>query len=436
VLVNIGMAGKTLLSGEGREGITESAAVIRGLGSGIVSNVFDFITNSNFKGEPVRDTNWQIAQRLMLNFIPFSSEEALGGEIFNKGVGSGLPGLLGEIAGVKSSQVTAYEELNELRYNSGVDLGFGMRDYYTLNAFEKVEVNENPNFVEDIERAKEEVAKTRRERKSEYQAYLDMVADINLSFTTRMDSLGIIPVNGEEIKRQGLSWDGKNARNQIARFQRDRSIKINSARAQFKDALDAFADIEPETVVDKAVSDYINSIYNEKSPLEDPITGEYDYEERERRIGFLREKEQYGDELIDAVEEYLQNNDHPLQEKLREDRKVLEDYWDVTDKAMEHHKVPQDIQDLWDNAAYNHKPAIMQEIIDQATKGSEGHMRFLVAHKDAAAHKRILRDGRDAQGNFVWPKIREALLRWGYDIWDWEQIANGDFLEISSPGIE
>jgi hypothetical protein len=447
ILVNMGGSATDALSGSGREAVGEGADVLRGVGSGFVSNVFDFVSGSNFRGERTRDTNAQIAWRLFQNFLPFSGEEALGGDLFRGGIAGGFAGFVGEIIGIKSSPVTPWEQLQELRRQSKMSdempALFAVRDYEGMDFTERVMVDTNPEFAADIEAAKALVAQSRRDRASEYQKYRDEITKFNDLYTTQLDSLGTVPADEAEIRAQfsatrqrtGLEWDGEEARDKIDRFQRDRAVKMALTREFFEDTLNAFSDVEPQAYLDKALADYLDAVYNKEAPLEDPVTGEYDYEERDRRVSYLRRADIYGSKVIDAVEDFLRSNDHPIEKKLREDRELLRPYWDITPTAMENAGLTEE----WETYVAlpsNTKQVVMSAFRDVAANGEEQARLFLDTYDKAALAKEEVRTARDAEGNFVWPEIREALLRWGYKNWSADDVANGDFLEISSAGVE
>jgi chorismate mutase len=92
---------------------------VRGMGSGIQSVAWDFITGENFIGERTRDSAGQLTKSIAQMFTPFAAEEIprAVGDIATgdpSDITTGVVTIFGEAGGIKSSPMTTFEELDEI----------------------------------------------------------------------------------------------------------------------------------------------------------------------------------------------------------------------------------------------------------------------------------------------------------------------------------
>ena len=120
----------------------------------------------------------------------------------------------------------------------------------------------------------------------------------------------------------------------------------------------------------------------------------FNFEERDRRIELLRRE--FGDQVINEVEEFLHRNEHPLQRELREDREFLERYWTITTRTVEAFGLTSEYQE------YLREPRAFERAVFL-----ERHPILKTALNEASSEKRKARQFGD-------PEIEQRLFKWEY----------------------
>ena len=317
---------------------------VRSLGSGAVSNAWDFITGSDGIGERIRDNPWQIGKRVMENFVPIAAEEA--GEIgkeFIEGVREGDPahaagaaafGLIGEFHGLKSTPLSISEQLQDLRletarrmFDEGLfdyDLNGNPRneqsgrtpDTSELDDIER-DLNAGNVFVPTLRRraspwellpqsVKDQVNKDARvnekmverddqarTRQRPSQLYFDDVAQVKEEFKESVAKKAEVSgYHPDAVDEDGnpTRGAGKKFRLDLAELhivRADDMAEVQVAHADFVEELDKRKEDKEQALEATAMEDYIRFLID--SDLEDSETGEYNFRERERREAAMRD---------------------------------------------------------------------------------------------------------------------------------------------------
>ncbi len=290
--------------------------VVRSSGSGIVSGAWDLISNETFVGEAVRDDPVEFAKWLLEHLTPFAAEEIpfAVGQARRGEVGSAVTTVLGEVTGAKSAPLTGREATDVAR-QAQMEVENLTGTFEALSKPERDAIDSTPAVVE----AKEAWADQQRKRQSEFRAYDDKRRERDTEFQTTIKALA------EQV------GPGKAFRLTLVKHQRDRARDQANLRARNSEALEFLEEREVGSAkFDQALDAYAEALFDDA--LENPVTLEYDFDERERRLDRLRAD--FGAELINEVETDLHRNEHPLVAELRADRETLKPYWAVQDKVL------------------------------------------------------------------------------------------------------
>ena len=346
---------------------------VRGMASGAVSNAWNFISGQTAIGEevpsfPVLQDDFDPVEFgkfiLSENIVPFAAEEA--GEsiqqVFSGAtqgdvgeVVAGIAAMLGEAAGAKSSPTSSSENRDIARQEVMVERGLDGK-FRDLDIDVQHDIDHDPRVQEKTKALFE----SRRRRGSPYQAYLDERTKLEADFengTIRPDGREEAGINdlvdrfarsrgsllqeggetittpeGEVVTQAGEDpLFGKAFRMRLGDLQERLSTRKADLRERSSEALEFLDDLDPATnAFDIAFEEYLASVTD--PILEDPVTDLYDFDERERRLGALREK--HGDLTIDRVERFLDNNDHAVIKQLRADQAIMEPYWRILEDHM------------------------------------------------------------------------------------------------------
>jgi hypothetical protein len=317
---------------------------LQSMSSVIVRNAWDYISNQDWEGKPVRDTWQQAAFRMGENVVPISSQElpeayklAREGEFLQAGVT-----IVGEVFGTKSQPITASEKLAIAR-NVGAEELFPKdgdspdagKLFDQLNSPQQRAIDLLPRVVE----AKEHRAKEARDRNSKWQAYQDKNTEDFDLFKTTLDDRA-------EAAHAGL-LGRRDLRNQIRTEQTILATKRAENRANpiWGDALDFLDELDPpETELDRAILAYTEALFSTEIPddpgfvpLTNSVTGKFNFDERDRRIETLVAGwDSHGDgtQILRDVEAYLRQNDPGIVQELRQVQETLRPYWDIVDDVI------------------------------------------------------------------------------------------------------
>lgn len=357
--------------------------VLRSSGSGIVSGAWDLISNESFVGEPVRDNPLQFGQWILEHMTPFAFEEipfavnqVREGEIIGA-----VTTIAGEATGAKSSPLTGREATDVAR-KAQMDAEGLTGEYEDLPPAKQVEIDETSAVSE----AKEAWQDQQRERQSQFRAYADERDGINEVFAGNIAELA--------KRTEGPS---REFRVTLGVHQRDRARDQALLKDRSSEALEFLQEKEPGKAIEsQALDAYAEALFD--SELEDPVTFEYNFPERERRLATLRQR--FGDDVIDGVESFLHRNENPLAKELREDRETLKSYWEI----REHFIIPR----LSPPAARIYEVWLDATPIDRAKMKDNPVFADIIngAERQKVDIQQAMRKNR--------PEIATALLKWEY----------------------
>ena len=417
--------GTKAYSGKGIEKAYGPHEAMRSLSSGAVTTSWDFISGSTGIGERVRDSKWQGFSSIMEKFTPFALAESVDivkeartnaqEEGILAAAGKGTFAVVGEFHGLKSSPLSDGEQLLSARTEV-------MRDLYKQGAFDRDDNNVRrrsheldqieeaitngdfhllpPSVQAEIDREPSIQPKKlqrdarRRELRRPLQLYLDDMETRREAYKSDVDELA-----------QAYGWnpddptripEGRAFRLRLREFKRILAHDLDNIREANRDVLDELEDDDVELFDEaKAFTAYMEMTND--PDLEDPITGIYEFKEREKLEKELRKT--YGDDMINRVQTRLSDpsKEHPLETLFREDKKLLKPYWDISDQISD--ALDGEARDLWER--YLDAPPREKFMI----RRQYGTFIRLV-EKVQGDLKLGLRSSR--------PEIGEALQRWQY----------------------
>jgi len=397
--------------------------IIRGLGSGVVSSAWDLFWNKDFMGKAVYDNPQDFAEWMLGHITPFAADELLpttknlakGVTGDTKSLVAGITSAITETLGIKSSPLSGSEATAMAREAQAQQMGNSLASYRTnrlgelvddrpiweklgedpvgalrsgiqtgdasqspiydqLSAWDKEQVDKIPAVAQ----AKVEWEKQQRERQSEYRAYKDEDDELVADFV-------------KKIKQ--LDGPSKEARDAITLHQRQLAVDRQNLRERSSEALQWLEEKEPaKGIENEAFADYAEQIFSDT--LSDPITFKYDFKERDRIMGELRT--QYGDEVIDQIQEFIHRNDPLLVEQLRDDRELLREYWEIEDDMVS--QFPEEVQQRFE---------FYREHQRQARPSIPGQWRDVQPIVEMITKMRQMYRASNS-------KVDETLAKWGY----------------------
>ena len=105
---------------------------------------------------------------------------------------------------------------------------------------------------------------------------------------------------------------------------------------------------------------------------------------------------QYGDEVIDQIQEFIHRNDPPLVEQLRDDRELLREYWEIEDDMVS--QFPEEVQQRFE---------FYREHQRQARPSIPGQWRDVQPIVEMITKMRQMYRASNS-------KVDETLAKWGY----------------------
>lgn len=256
------------------------------------------------------------------------------------------------------------------------------RSYETLTPLDRADIRESPGVKEELER-REETA-TKRE-----QVVAVYLTEAERDRTEANDNIETLAEAGP----------GKAFRDGVSDVLTILAAKRERLADSSPEALETLANVEPKkTVADTATTRYLQA--TQDPSLEDPglegfdFKAGFNFEERDRQIEALRQE--FGNQVINEVEEFLSRNQHPLQRELREDREFLEEFWGITKDMVGAFGVTPEYQ-----AYLREQRAFERQVF------LEQHPMLKDALNAASAEKRRVRQFAD-------PRIEQTLFKWEY----------------------
>ena len=348
---------------------------LRGMGSGVVANAWNFISGRTFMGEEVpKILPWQEGELdpvelgkflIVENFVPFAAEEA--GQSIQQVVSGvtqgdvgefveGTAAIFGEMSGVKSSTTSASENRDIARQQEMLErVAAGLPEDMEEHDKEAMIAGDFDSLSDDIKGdidATPRVAEktgllmdSRRNRGSKWQLYVDERTKFeSWSKHGRVTESGAEPgiydlVDRFARSKGGLLKEGEDPlfgrmfRSQLSKIQgvlrrRKRDLRESD---EGKEALAFIEELDPsKNEFNIALDEYYTAVADPY--LEDFVSGTYDFEERERRLQVMREK--HGDLTMDRIERFVEKNDNAVVKKLRRDQETMAPYFALLEEKI------------------------------------------------------------------------------------------------------
>jgi hypothetical protein len=185
-----------------------------------------------------------------------------------------------------------------------------------LGPNERLDVQQSPDVQTEL-RLRRETAVERGDQISIYYAAREgRIEEFNQTVAAVAEELG----------------PGKQFRNRLTELQQERATRLDEVEQFNAEAIKLLGEREPrEHRLDRALRAYFDAL--EEAKLEDPVTGDFDFAKQRTVLAALRE--QWGEDVIDEVEEFVHRNDHPLVTQLRQSREILKPYWGLREVMAE-----------------------------------------------------------------------------------------------------
>jgi len=127
---------------------------------------------------------------------------------------------------------------------------------------------------------------------------------------------------------------GADFRKRVDEINTEYGNRLDEINTFYEKLLSEFEETNPSHPFDIAKDIYFKTLYNEDFPLENPTTGEFDYEEYESRIDALKEDPDVGP-YFTRIEIQIAANQPRIIGDLKHDREYLKPYWKITDNVLE-----------------------------------------------------------------------------------------------------
>ena len=269
--------------------------------------------------------------------------------------------------------------------------------------------NENSQIQEELNRHREEMI----EKGSGHAEYLDKKMEVR--------------VNRDRLVIQGLSRHGVGAplrKIMQAQF-KEYAYSSKSIDNEYDDVVDDFAEMDPsEHEFNQAMEEYwrvmtadvlqdgeTGSLNNWPS-LVDPVTMEFNYQERDRRLETLKDPSSIVSDHFDLIEEQKYSSASPEAEALfkeydRDIQYIIDNYWSLREKVIE----KENFTEKWEFVT-THPEAI--DSPDRFKAGAVDHLDW-TSH-DAADLRWVTKEIKKEQerARIKDPVLDLLLGKWGY----------------------
>jgi len=366
------------LSYRGAVGVNAFRTVLEGT-TGVDAQPFD-------KVDGIPDIGWHLFE----NSLPFALQGLMEGD--NAwGVAVGMLGL-------RTSPQSGHKEMIERYKNYWTSLSIEEREKYGMPQLPTKKSDMSMLFMQAAEEADPLIAEAE-------ERALEMGLEAGTEFATYTDTRNkSVETRDTEIQKvfdeEGFGEDFRLA-NSFQNEEHARRIEQNNI--DHEELLSKFDEDNPnQHPFNVALDGYYEILYAEG--LEKPGTGEFDFEEYDKRILQIQEDPAINP-FIDQIETYMLNNKSPRVQELERDRDKLRAYWEVTDEVVEQFDFIEKFK------FYNSQDSIMK---GKMQRGSVEGKNWTIA--DSRKLKRIQdRISRDREimkrGN---PVIEALLWKHGY----------------------
>ena len=338
---------------------TADFGAIRGLSSGVVQNMWDFIQGSDWKGRDVGSTKTAITKRLLSNFMPMAAEDGTEGiaqaivsakEKDIQGVVAGTGGALLEVLGTKSgimSLTDIKQDLtNELIANASDEELGRLTKYRQMSGYDKLsghdylydylpdEYKHNIMLNQDVIDKTEKLADP-------------PLGSIRVQLNNAVSAYENKKTEGKTKLEQNIidGYQGEDLRGAIQAYQSELRIASNTV---FYGELEEYLDrMEEPNKLDMFRERFYNVPLEYKNKSTDNL--DFDKREEEREKILLEAEEALGDAFRkeDFTRRYSTGNtkiDATL-EQYDKDMDKIRSLWGLEDSLVE--GMPASIQKLW-----------------------------------------------------------------------------------------
>jgi hypothetical protein len=295
------------LSYRGAVGVNAFRTVLEGT-SGVDAQPFD-------KVDSVPDIGWHLFE----NSLPFALQGLMEGD--NAwGVAVGMLGL-------RTSPQSGHKEMIERYKNYWTSLSIEEREKYDMPQLPTKKSDMNRLFMQAAEEADPLIAEAEKRA-------LEMGLEAGTEFATYTDTRNkSVETRDTEIQKvfdeEGFGEDFRKA-NSFQNEEHARRIEQNNITHE--ELLSKFDEDNPnQHPFNVALDGYYEILYADG--LEKPGTGEFDFEEYDKRMLQIQEDPAINP-FIDQIETYMLNNKPPRVQELERDRDKLRVFWEITDKVV------------------------------------------------------------------------------------------------------
>lgn len=299
---------------------------IRGQLAAVPSTFWDVFSGRNYLGEPINPWNerseWEtLGKEVAENVIPLWLASAAfdGGTPGQRAVRGG-----GEFFGLRAFPGSESSTLTALRTDELQKRGIRNTDFFDASFSVQREIDALPH----IQDQKLKVQNDRRDKGVLLETFRQSREKINNDFDAKVS---------QEFQDHEFGPGGKELRDGIQDAYRDRSNGLQALESEprFKSILDFYDELEPsENNSNQALDKYVDLIFDDA--LTDPVTGDHNYEERDRRLEQLLADTTVAP-FFDEIENHLFNNpDSPEIIRIkRVDDEIMRPYLEVRDQILE-----------------------------------------------------------------------------------------------------
>ena len=271
------------------------------------------------------DGTIDLTKHLFSNVLPFAVQGKMEGDTW--------PGAVFGAAGFRTRPLQPHDIEDKLTKEefyrmSDEDLAFyghtagnwpGMKD---LSSDLRAKIIEgNP----EIQKARKDNLELKQEMGSEYGDY---VAKREKKLTDRNDNI---------TKAYNDYGVGQDLRKAIDHQMMTYGIEMRVVNEEYESLIAEFDELDPsKNPYNRAKDIYFQVLYNDKAPLENRVTGDFNHKEYEARLEALAEDPEVAPYLERIEKEIAESPNRPdILRDLKADRADLKPYWEITDNVIE-----------------------------------------------------------------------------------------------------
>jgi hypothetical protein len=295
------------LSYRGAVGVNAFRTILEGT-SGVDAQPFDKV-----------DSKPDIAWHLFENSLPFALQGAMEGD--NAwGIATGMLGL-------RTSPQSGNQETIERYKNYWDSLSIQEREKYGMLKSPTKKSDMSLLFRQAAEEADPEIAEA--EKRS-----FDESLERGDSFGLYKDKRNTLQQEKDQKVQESFNEHGfsKQFREDASKANLIYATQIKSLNETNEELLSEFDEENPnQHPFNIAVDEYFTTL---EAPGLEKVTGEFDFNEYDKRLEQLQESE-IVEPYFDQIVTFLRNNKSPIEQELDRDREKLRPYWDIIDAVVE-----------------------------------------------------------------------------------------------------